>query len=151
VGWIAGPPELMREVLKVHDTMIICAPVAGQRGALASLQGERSWLEPLRAALAARRRSVHEFLAQSPALEGALGASRGAMFVLVRPRGRRLADSTQAALDIIHTTGVALVPGAAFGRCGEGWLRLSFAGADRAVLTEALPALESAIEGRGAK
>ena len=149
VGWIAGPPALMREVLKAHDTMIICAPVAGQRGALAALQGERAWLEPLRGELVARRRSVHEFLSNSPALEGALGASRGAMFVLVRPRGRRLADSTRAALAIIRSTGVALVPGAAFGRCGEGWLRLSFAGADRDVLAEALPALESAIEGGG--
>jgi aspartate/methionine/tyrosine aminotransferase len=36
------------------------------------------------------------------------------------------------------------VPGAAFGRCGEGWLRLSFAGASPAVLAEALPALEAA-------
>lgn len=146
VGWIAGPPALMREVLKAHDTMIICAPVAGQRGALASLQGDRGWLEPLRSELAARRRSVLEFLARSAAVEGATGASRGAMFVLVRPRGRALADSTQAALDLIRATGVALVPGAAFGRCGEGWLRLSFAGASAAVLGEALPILESAWE-----
>jgi len=33
------------------------------------------------------------------------------MFVLVRPRGRPLADSTQTALEIVRTTGVALVPG----------------------------------------
>jgi aspartate/methionine/tyrosine aminotransferase len=78
-------------------------------------------------------------------VEGALGASRGAMFVLVRPRGRPLADSTRAALDIVGSSGVALVPGAAFGRCGEGWLRLSFAGAGPAVLAEALPALETAL------
>ena len=144
VGWIAGPPGLMREVLKAHDTMVICAPVAGQRAAIAALQGDRGWLEPLRAELRNRRRSVLEFLAKSSILEGAGGASRGAMFVLVRPRGQRLDDSTQKALEIVRTTGVALVPGAAFGRCGEGWLRLSFAGANAGVLAEALPALESA-------
>jgi aspartate/methionine/tyrosine aminotransferase len=144
VGWIAGPAALMREVLKAQDTMIICAPVAGQRGAIASLQGERAWLSPLRGEIAARRRYVLDFLARSQTVEGAMGASHGAMFVLVRPRGRRLTDSTQAALDIVRTTGVALVPGAAFGRCGEGWLRLSFAGADTTVLAEALPALEAA-------
>jgi aspartate/methionine/tyrosine aminotransferase len=147
VGWIAGPPSLLREVMKAHDTMIICAPVAGQRGALASLQGERAWLEPLRAELRSRRRAVLDFLARSPTLEAAAVASRGAMFVLVRPRARPLADSTRAALEIVRTTGVALVPGAAFGRCGEGWLRLSFAGASAAVLGEALPALESAFAG----
>ncbi len=145
VGWIAGPASLLHEVLKAQDTMIICAPVAGQRGALASLRGDRAWLEPRRAELAARRRAVLEFLARSPTLEAAEAASRGAMFVLVRPRGRPLTDSTQAALEIVRTTGVALVPGAAFGRCGEGWLRLSFAGASTAVLAEALPALESAL------
>lgn len=144
VGWIAGPPALMREVLKAHDTMIICAPVAGQRGALASLEGDRSWLDPLRAEIAARRRFVLDFLARSTTIEGALGASRGAMFVLVRPRGKSLGSSTQAALDLVASTGVALVPGAAFGECGEGWLRLSFAGARTDVLGEALPALEAA-------
>jgi aspartate/methionine/tyrosine aminotransferase len=144
VGWIAGPATLMHEVMKAHDTMIICAPVAGQRGALASLRGGRAWLEPLRAELAARRRAVLEFLTHSATLEAAEAASRGAMFVLVRPRGRPLADSTRTALEIVRTTGVALVPGAAFGRCGEGWLRLSFAGASTTVLEEALPALESA-------
>jgi len=147
VGWIAAPPALLREVLKAHDTMIICAPVAGQRAAIASLQGDRGWLSPLRAEMGERRRAVLEFLARSPTLEGAAEASRGAMFVLVRPRGRRLADSTQAALDIVRRSGVALVPGAAFGRCGEGWLRLSFAGAGQDVLAEALPALESALTG----
>ena len=139
-----GPPRSMHEVMKAHDTMIICAPVAGQRGALASLRGDRAWLEPLRAELAARRRAVLEFLAHSATLEAAEAASRGAMFVLVRPRERPLADSTRTALEIVRTTGVALVPGAAFGRCGEGWLRLSFAGASTTVLEEALPALESA-------
>ena len=44
--------------------------------------------------------------------------------------------------DIIEKTGVALVPGAAFGRCGEGWLRLSFAGARGPKLEAALDALE---------
>ena len=81
--------------------------------------------------------------AASATLETAPGASRGAMFVLVRPRGRALTDSTASALEIIRETGVALVPGAAFGRCGEGWLRLSFAGATVPVLEEALSALEA--------
>lgn len=144
VGFLACPPALQQEVLKAHDTMIICAPVAGQRGALASLVGDRAWLEPLRAELRARRQAVLDFLATSPALETAEGASRGAMFVLVRPRGRPLADSTRTALELIRATGVALVPGAAFGRCCEGWLRLSFAGAGVELLAEALPALESA-------
>jgi aspartate/methionine/tyrosine aminotransferase len=144
VGWIAGPASLVPEILKAHDTIIICAPVAGQLGALASLSGDRAWLEPLRAELASRRRGVLDFLSRSEVLEGATGASRGAMFVLVRPRKRPMSDSTQAALSLIHETGVALVPGAAFGRCGEGWLRLSFAGATSAVLAEALEALEAA-------
>ena len=142
VGWIAGPEPLMHEVLKCHDTMIICAPVAGQRGALAALQGDRSWLVPLREELGRRRRLVLDFLERSRSLETAPGASRGAMFALVRPRERVLTDSTATALDIIASTGVALVPGAAFGACGEGWLRLSFAAADLAELQEALVALE---------
>jgi aspartate/methionine/tyrosine aminotransferase len=143
VGYVVGPAGLVHEVLKAHDTMIICAPVAGQRGALASLLGDRGWLDERRADLDARRRLVLEFLERSPHLETARGASRGAMFVLVRPRGRALPDSTRTALDLIRETGVALVPGAAFGRLGEGWLRLSFAGARPEVLQEALPALEA--------
>jgi aspartate/methionine/tyrosine aminotransferase len=142
VGWIAGPPGLVHEVLKCQDTFIICAPVAGQRGALASLEGDRSWLVPLRAELARRRLAVLEALAASAHLETVAGASRGAMFALVRPRGRPGADSTAMALRAIAETGVALVPGAAFGRCGEGWLRLSWAAAPRDELQEAVAALD---------
>ncbi len=142
VGYIAAPAALVPEVLKCHDTLIICAPVAGQRGALAALRGERAWLAPLRAELDARRRLVLDFLGRSELLECAPGASRGAMFVLLRPRGRGLRDSTAAALEIIERAGVALVPGAAFGRGGEGWLRLSFAAADQPTLRAALVALE---------
>jgi len=147
VGWIAGPAELVHELLKCHDTMIICAPVAGQRGAIAALEGDRAWLEPQREELRRRRRVVLDALAASPVLETVEGASRGAMFVLVRPRNGRITSSTETALDVVAKTGVALVPGAAFGRCGEGWLRLSFAAAGEAVLREALAALEGYFEG----
>lgn len=147
VGWIAAPAALAREVLKCHDTMIICAPVAGQLGARASLLGDRAWLAPLRAELDRRRRFVLDFLSRSHSLATAGGASRGAMFVMVRPRERALTDSTATALDVIARTGVALVPGAAFGACGEGWLRLSFATADCDELALALQALESYFAG----
>jgi aminotransferase len=142
VGWLALPAPLTSEVLKCHDTMVICAPVAGQKGALAALRGDWNWLEEHRAELARRRRAVLDFLAASSVLETAAGASRGAMFVLVRPAGVSRIDSTAAALDIIARTGVALVPGAAFGAAGEGWLRLSFAGAAVPELIEALELLE---------
>jgi aminotransferase len=147
VGWLAAPAALVEQVLKCHDTMIICAPVAGQRGALAALQGDRAWLAPVRAELARRRRCVLERLERSATLETPAGACRGAMFALVRPRTRPLADSTRAALDIITRTGVALVPGAAFGSHGEGWLRLSFAAAGVAELEPALDALEDYFAG----
>jgi aspartate/methionine/tyrosine aminotransferase len=143
VGWIAGPPVLVHELLKCHDTMIICAPVAGQRGALAALQGDRAWLDTHREELRRRRRVVLDTLAASSALETVPGASRGAMVALVRARGRRTFRSTDTALDVIEKTGVALVPGAAFGRLAEGWLRLSWAAAGENELREALRALEA--------
>jgi aspartate aminotransferase len=142
VGWIAGPPALVHEVLKCQDTFIICAPVAGQRGALASLEGDRAWLLPLRAELARRRLAVLDALAASARLETVAGASRGAMFVLVRPRGKAGGDSTAMALRAIAEAGVALVPGAAFGRSAEGWLRLSWAAASPEELREAMGALD---------
>lgn len=142
VGWLAGPETLMHEVLKSHDTMIICAPVAGQRAALASLDGDRRWLDPLRQELARRRRVVLDLLERSESLETAPGSSRGAMFVAIRPRRRPLADSTATALDVIARTGVSLIPGAAFGRCGEGWLRLAFGAANADELREAIGELD---------
>jgi aspartate/methionine/tyrosine aminotransferase len=142
VGWLAGPAPLVDEVLKSHDTMVICAPTAGQRGALASLRGERGWLAPLQTELDRRRRTVLERLESSGILECPPDAARGAMFVLLRPRATRLTDSTATALDIIDKTGVALVPGAAFGAGCAGWLRLSFAAASSPELEAALAALE---------
>jgi len=142
VGWIAAPGELAHELLKCQDTMIICAPVAGQRGALAALEGDRSWLEPRRDELRRRRRVVLEGLAESTVLETPSDACRGAMFVLLRSSRGAVTSSTDTALDLIATTGVALVPGAAFGRHAEGWLRLSYAAAGEEELREALRALD---------
>lgn len=105
VGWVAGPPGLMREVLKCHDTMIICAPVAAQHGALAALHGDRAWLSPLREELDRRRRATLRAVAQSAHLASPGDASRGAMFVFVRPRERLLADSLAAALFLIEHAG----------------------------------------------
>jgi aspartate/methionine/tyrosine aminotransferase len=145
VGWIAGPAELVHELLKCHDTMIICAPVAGQLGALAALEGDRSWLETQRETLRGRRRVALDALGASGELSTPAGASRGAMFVLFRPRAGLLPSSTATALDVIAKTGVALVPGAAFGRAGEGWLRLSYAAVGELERAEALSALDAYI------
>ena len=146
VGWMAAPAPLAHQVLKCHDTMVICAPVAAQRGALAWLRADRAWFEPLRAELGQRRSTVLDRLESSSVLQTIPGSSRGAMFVLIRPRSGDLSDSTATALDIIEKTGVALVPGAAFGACGEGWLRLSFAAAGCEALHSALSALERYFE-----
>jgi aspartate/methionine/tyrosine aminotransferase len=71
------------------------------------------------------------------------------MFVLVRPRGKAGGDSTAMALRAIAEAGVALVPGAAFGRCAEGWLRLSWAAASPEELREATGALDRHFGGLG--
>ena len=138
VGYLFAPPAVITQGLKVQDTLVICAPVIGQRAVAAALDSD---YYPL---LAAQRA---EMLARRAALRGGLAAiprlswreTHGAMFAFVRVDSALAADAL--ALNILRRAGVLVLPGTIFGATGAGHLRLSYGATPVPVLVEALDRL----------
>jgi aspartate/methionine/tyrosine aminotransferase len=124
-GYLIANPNVIAEALKIQDVMVICAPVPVQRAVTTILLEEpdyaRRWLPELR-----RRRDL--LMTTLPTLPGVRPiAPAGAFFVMARLAGIR--DSRAAALALIETQQVVTIPGAFFGKAGEGYLRLSYGAA----------------------
>jgi aminotransferase len=128
VGFLHGPAALVGEILKVHDALVTCAPVASQYAALAALELGEAAVAAFRAEFRRRRdrvierldRLAHVFDYQKP------NASYFA-FPRVKDTVPLARDSRRLAADILARARVALVPGVAFGPTGEAHLRLCYA------------------------
>ena len=137
VGFLLADARICREATKVQDAMIICAPVISQMMAEAAVR--ESWPYPLsfHDELRAQRRVLADGLASIPRITWM--PARGGLFAFARIDG--CGDSTQLSNDLLERAHVVTIPGAVFGRCGEGYLRLSYGYADSADLAEAVERL----------
>lgn len=123
IGFVHSDEEVIREIVKVHDAMVTCAPVISQYAAMAALDFADKDIEQFRHEYARRRDltmghldDLSEFFSyQKP---------NGAYFVFPKLLPKR--DSWQFAYDLLEKAHVAVVPGAAFGPNGEGHIRISF-------------------------
>jgi aspartate aminotransferase len=123
LGYLAGPPDLVREILKVHQHLATCAASFSQVGAVAALRGPQTVVETMVQEYATRRDRV------IPALNSLPGVScpwpEGAFYAFPRIDG--VTNSVELATTLIDDAHVSVTPGAAFGPAGEGHIRLSFA------------------------
>jgi aspartate/methionine/tyrosine aminotransferase len=128
VGFVHGPAPLISEVLKVHDTLVTCAPVVSQYAALAALELGDAEIASFRAEFRRRRDQVIERL---DALPHVFDYQKPNASYFVFPRVKDTVplarDSRRLAADILARAHVALVPGVAFGPTGESHLRLCYA------------------------
>jgi aspartate/methionine/tyrosine aminotransferase len=138
LGFLAGPPDFIREAMKVQDSMVICAPVIAQKAVLGALREPPDELKRRLSLLDQRRRFLATRLSQIPRLQWC--PTEGAFFAFVRVEG--CADSQGLALDVLHSAHVLTIPGRAFGKHGEGCLRLSYGSVDLPDLEEACRRLE---------
>ncbi|HBN08507.1 MAG TPA: aminotransferase [Cyanobacteria bacterium UBA8530] len=139
VGYMAASAELTEQFLKVHDSTVICAPVISQLAVLEALKQPMFFLEEYNRVLRERAAFLEGRISRIPGLQWR--PSRGAMFAMVAVD--HPLPSSELALDLLRRTGVATVPGSAFGKFGEGHLRISFGFADEDLLSKACDRLES--------
>jgi aminotransferase len=146
-GYLLADARVCEQALKIQDAMIICAPVISQIGAEAAVR--ESWSHPrtFRDDLLRRRQALTDGLAAIPGAHWAPTA--GGFFAFVRISG--CVDSTALAHRLLEEAHVVTIPGAAFGREGEGFLRLSYGSAGVEDICEASRRLGAFFErgGRG--
>jgi aspartate aminotransferase len=142
LGYIAGPAEVIGEVLKVQQHSVGCAGSFVQRGGLAALNGPQAPIEEMTAQYAARRDRIVAGLNRLPGVHCA--APDGALYVFPDIRGAARGGCEQFTSWLLTQAGVAVTPGSAFGPGLEGHIRLSFATSPQ-VIDEALHRMATAL------
>ncbi len=123
LGYAAAPHVILEQMLKIHQFAIMCAPTTSQYAAISAMRDGDSDVEMMRESYDQRRRFVlHAF--ENMGLE--CFEPNGAFYTF--PSIKRLGmTSDEFARMLLQEEKVAVVPGTAFGACGEGYLRVSYA------------------------
>ena len=127
VGYACGPKEILSVMLKIHQYSILCAPRMGQVAALEALQTGRANdyedVRRMRDSYDRRRRlMVDSFRKMGLDCFEPLGAFY--VFPSIKKTGL---DSETFCERLLNEYKIATVPGTAFGECGEGHIRCSYA------------------------
>jgi len=139
LGYMIVPDWLRREVLKVHDATMICAPRISQAAGMAALRCQDDHVQEFRSILARRRELICERLDRVDHV-----------FRYIKPEGayyvfpRVLVDhenSREFAIRLLNEARVAVTPGAAFGPKGEHHVRMAFC-VDDDVINKAFDRIE---------
>ncbi len=123
LGYAAGPGAIIAQMIKVHQYVIMCAPTTSQYAAIEALKYGDEDVAKMRESYNERRRFLVKELNTMgiPCFE-----PMGAFYVF--PNISRFGmTSEEFATELLKKEQVAVVPGTAFGECGEGFLRISYA------------------------
>lgn len=122
IGYVIAPEDIVSAMLKIHQYSMLCAPIISQIGALEALRNAKDDLEKMKAKYMRRRnffvKKLKEFLE--------VRKPDGAFYVFPNIKNTGL-GSEEFAEKLLMEKNVAVVPGNAFGECGEGFIRCSYA------------------------
>jgi aminotransferase len=138
VGYMAAARHVCDQAIKIQDAMIICAPVPSQMGVEAAIREAWAYPQSFKDALISRRRVLASGLRRIARLRWT--ETDGGFFAFVGVDG--CTCSSVLAREILETAHVVTIPGSTFGRCGEGFLRLSYSAVSDERLETALVRLE---------
>ena len=123
LGYACGPKDIIKQMTKIHQFAIMCAPTTSQYAAIEALRHGDADVENMRRSYNQRRRYLmHEFKEMGLECFEPFGAFY--VFPCIKEFGM---TSEEFATRFLKEEKVAVVPGTAFGDCGEGYLRISYA------------------------
>ena len=123
LGYALGPELVIKQMIKLHQFAIMCAPTTSQYAAIEALKnGDEDVIEMTEAYNQRRRFLMNEFKEMGLPCFEPFGAFY--VFPCIKEFGM---TSEEFALKFLEEEKVAVVPGTAFGDCGEGFLRISYA------------------------
>ncbi len=123
LGYVCGPEELITQMIKIHQYCIMCAPTNSQYAAVVALRECDDEVAQMREAYNQRRRYLlHAFEEMGLPCFEPFGAFY--VFPCIKEFGM---TSEEFATALLREEKVAVVPGDAFGDCGEGYVRISYA------------------------
>lgn len=138
-GYVVADEGIINQMAKVHDALVVCAPVVSQFGALAALQGPQDCAREMKEDMQAKRDLMCERLDRLSSVFS-YTKPKGAYYIMAKIL-KPVENSFDFAIELLNNTGVVTVPGGAFGPLGEKYLRFSFGGS-REVINEAFDRMD---------
>lgn len=123
IGYACGPADIIEAMMKIHQYSMLCAPIMAQEAAFEALERGTRSMERMREEYRLRRNFIVSSLNEAGI---PCHLPKGAFYVFPDIRATGL-TSREFSLKLLETKNVAVVPGTAFGTCGEGYVRCSYA------------------------
>lgn len=123
LGYACGPKEVISQMTKIHQFCIMCAPTTSQYAAIEAIKNGDDDIAAMREAYNQRRRFLLNAFKEM-GLECFEPYGAFYVFPCIKEFGM---TSDEFATRFLEEEKVAAVPGTAFGECGEGFLRISYA------------------------
>lgn len=143
LGYALGPKPIIEQMTKLHQYAIMSAPTTAQYAAIEALQNGDFDIEEMREQYDMRRRLIVDSF-------NSMGLTcfepKGAFYVFPCIKSTGL-SSEEFASQLLMSKSVAVVPGNAFGECGEGFVRVSYSYSVQHI-KEALDRIKEFIEER---
>ncbi len=141
LGYACAPPDLSEAMMKIHQYIMMCAPILSQKAAIEALKSGLD-TDAMRASYEQRRNFI---CAELNAMNLPCHTPDGAFYVFPYVGDHGL-SSKDFALKLLEDQNVACVPGSAFGPSGEGFLRCSYA-TDIEAIKEAMRRMAEFVRG----
>ena len=123
IGYALSNPDFIAAMTKIHQYTMLCAPITAQIAAVEALRHGEKYMRKMVSEYDKRRRLIYDGL-QKAGLK--CFEPKGAFYIFPDITSTGL-SSEEFAEKILMQEHVALVPGNAFGECGEGFVRCSYA------------------------
>jgi len=123
MGYACGPADMIDAMMKIHQYSMLCASILAQEAAIEALRNGKTEMEKMKAEYCRRRNMIVKRLNE-------IGLKcvmpKGAFYVFPNITSSGL-SSKEFATRLLQEEKVAVVPGTAFGACGEGYVRCAYA------------------------
>ena len=144
LGYVCGPAPVLKAMTKLHQYAIMCAPTTAQYAAIEAMERGDDAVEQMRTEYDLRRRLIVDGLNK-------MGLTcfepEGAFYVFPSVQATGM-TSEEFCQRLLQEKRVAVVPGNAFGACGEGFVRISYCYSLKHI-TEALKRMSAFLEENG--
>ncbi len=122
MGYVCAPPEILAQMLKIHQYALMCAPTTSQYAAIEAVKNCDSEIERMREEYDMRRKLILNGF-RDIGFECFEPGGAFYVFPCIKSSGM---TSDEFCENLLNDQRVALVPGTAFGACGEGFVRVSY-------------------------
>jgi len=141
IGYAAANADMIESMMKIHQYTMLCASVIAQRAALEALRNGEPQVQEMLADYDKRRRVIVKGLNR---IGLACFEPRGAFYAFPSIRKTGM-SSDEFAEKLLREQKVVVIPGSAFGKCGEGHIRCCYA-TSMEEIEEALERMESFVK-----